>query len=930
MTIRGRILIACLVMSAITAALGAYATLGIKNAGVLVEKTFDESLMSINYARAAAADFAEMRATFARQWIATSPEMRVSLNSEMERLAASLSQDLKIAAERSQSTRASRAAENVQHAVDAWIGMCQRLLDGTKLDVNWDTLDHFSTKVDDQIDLLVNYTAGDGFLYRQKARAAVSRDVQLNIIGTALALLLLAGVAWALARRIVGPVAVASRVAERIAAGELDVAVPRGSADELGALLTAMGVMRDNIKAMMEREVEQRRSAQARLADALECSQEGVVVADASGTIVLANAQAADFLGVSPSLLKPGTPLSRLEPALRGAGEASQILFRRDKELQATSDTLMADGRWLRLSRSPTRDEGFIVLCSDISRLKKQEWSLRESNLLLDAALENMSQGLCLYDAHDRLEVFNRRFLEIFRLPRDQIKPGITFREVLEASIASANHSGKSVEQLLAEHAEIVGIKSLSPHLYELSNGRVVSCLYSPTADGRWVATYEDVTERRQAEAKIMHMARHDALTNLPNRVMFQDKMEQALSRGDALAVMFLDLDRFKSVNDSLGHPVGDALLCAVTERLQRTVPAADIVARLGGDEFAIVHGQVSPADVSEIASKLIDALNEPFEVVGHQVVIGTSIGIAMAPADGSEPDQLLRNADMALYRAKADGRGTYHFFQAEMDAQMQERRKLELDLRKALLAEQFELYYQPLVEVESGQISGFEALLRWNHPERGVITPDNFIPVAEEIGLIVPLGDWVLKQACHDAASWPSKLTVAVNLSAVQFRNPMLALSVVSALGQSGLPASRLELEITESVLLQDDRTVLDTLHQFRDLGVRICMDDFGTGYSSLSYLRSFPFDKIKIDRSFTRELGKANDCVVIIRAVIRLGSSLGMITTAEGVETEEQLEILRAEGCMQVQGYLFSQPVQVSAIPELLRLSRPRVRAA
>jgi len=930
MTIRGRILVAFLVMSIITAALGAYAGMGIRNAGVLVDKTFDESLMSINYARAAAADFAAMRAAFARQWIAADPEMRAALDTEIDKLSTSLSGDIKIAAERSQSVRATRAADNVHRAVNAWKDICERLLDGSRLDVNWETLDRYAAKVDDQIDLLVNYTAGDGFLYRQSARATVARDVQLNIAGTALALLLSALVAWALARRIVGPVAVASNVAARIAAGKLDVAVPKGSADELGALLAAMGVMRDNIKAMMDREVAQRRSAQARLADALECSQEGVVVVDAKDGIVLANAQAADLLGVPSHLLKPGTPLSQLEPALRGAADAARLLIRRDKDLQATGETLMADGRWLRISRSATRDDGFIVLCSDISRLKTQEWSLRETNLLLDAALENMSQGLCLYDAQNRLEVFNRRFLEIFRLPRDRIKPGIAYREVLEISVTVNNHPGKTVDQLLAEQHEARDHNAMSPYLYEFSDGRVISCLYTPTSDGRWVATYEDITERRQAEAKIIHMARHDALTNLPNRVLFRDKMIQALDGGDELAVMFLDLDRFKGVNDSLGHSVGDALLCAVTERLQRVVPGAATVARLGGDEFAIVHSKVSPTETSELAARIIDALVEPFDVHGHQVIIGTSIGIAMAPADGNEPDQLLRNADMALYRAKAEGRGTYHFFQSEMDAQMQERRKLELDLRKALTAEQFELYYQPLVDVASGEVSGFEALIRWNHPERGVVAPDAFISVAEEIGLIVPLGDWVLKQACRDAATWPANHTVAVNLSAVQFRNSTLALSVVSALGQSGLAPSRLELEITESVLLQDDRAVLEALHQFRDLGVRICMDDFGTGYSSLSYLRSFPFDKIKIDRSFVRELGKKDDCVAIIRAVLGLGSNLGMVTTAEGVETEEQLDILRAEGCMQVQGYLFSRPIPAPGISALLRQLEPRIRAA
>ncbi len=930
MTIRGRILVAFLIMSVITAAVGGYAVMGIKNAGVLVDKTFDESLMSINYARAAATDFAGMRAAFARRWIANDPRLRAAFDTETDNLGVSLSQDLKIAAARSQSVRAVRAAENVQRAVDAWKSICQRLIDGTKRDTNWDTLDHYADRVDDQIDLLVNYTAGDGFLYRQSARATVAHDVQLTIAGIALALLLSAVVAWGVARRVVGPVAAASRVAERIAAGKLDVAVPRGSDDELGALLKAMAVMRDNIKAMMDLEVEQRRSAQSRLADAVQCSQEGVVVVDAGDCIVLANAQAADFLGVAPDLLNPGTPLARLEPALQGTTDVADMLIRHDDDVQATGDILMADGRWLRISRSPTHDGGFIVLCSDISRLKTQERSLRETNLLLDAALENMSQGLCLFDAEKRIEVFNRRYLEIFKLPSDRIKPGISLKEVLEISVACGNHPNETVEQVQGEYLQRQSESAYQPYTYQFADGRVVSCLYSPTGDGRWVATYEDVTERQQAEAKIMHMARHDALTNLPNRVLFKDKMEQALARGDEFAVMFLDLDRFKSVNDSLGHPIGDALLCAVTERLQRVVSDADTVARLGGDEFAIVQSKASPTHASELAAQIIDALVEPFDVRGHQVIIGTSIGIALAPADGTEPDQLLRNADMALYRAKAEGRGAYHFFQPEMDAQMQERRRLELDLRKALVAEQFELHYQPLVDIASGEVSGFEALLRWNHPERGMVGPDVFIPVAEEIGLIVPLGDWVLRQACRDAVKWPERLTVAVNLSAVQFRNPTLALSVMSALGQSGLAASRLELEITETVLLQENRAVLDALHQFRKLGVRICMDDFGTGYSSLSYLRSFPFDKIKIDRSFIRELGKENDCVVIIRAVMRLGSSLGMITTAEGVETEQQLEILRAEGCMQAQGYLFSRPRPVTEIAAMLKKIQPRIRAA
>jgi diguanylate cyclase (GGDEF)-like protein len=520
--------------------------------------------------------------------------------------------------------------------------------------------------------------------------------------------------------------------------------------------------------------------------------------------------------------------------------------------------------------------------------------------------------------------VVNRRFCEIFRLPRSKVRPGIRFQDVLELSVAAGNHPGSNVAELLGEQVEFYGRHANGTYFHELSGDRVVASMHRPTSDGGWVVTYEDVTERRQAEAKIIHMARHDALTNLPNRILFHEQMKQALSRGDregTLAVLYLDLDRFKGVNDTLGHPVGDALLCAVTDRLRMLVRGRDMVARLGGDEFAIVQvGAPQPTGATILATRVIEAIAEPFYIEGNQIVIGTSIGVAVASTDGNEPDLLLRNADMALYRAKADGRGTYHFFQPEMDAQMQARRVLELDLRRALAVGEFELHYQPLVDVATSEVNGFEALVRWNHPTRGVVSPAEFIPLAEEIGLIVPLGEWVMRQACSEAAKWGSDLSVAINLSPAQFRNHTLVLSVLSALGGSGLSATRLELEITEMVLLHDTANVLEALHQLRQLGVRISMDDFGTGYSSLSYLRSFPFDKIKIDRSFVAELGKKNDCVAIIRAVTGLGGSLGMATTAEGVETHEQLEILRSEGCTQVQGYLFGRPRPAEQIPELL----------
>jgi diguanylate cyclase (GGDEF)-like protein len=424
-------------------------------------------------------------------------------------------------------------------------------------------------------------------------------------------------------------------------------------------------------------------------------------------------------------------------------------------------------------------------------------------------------------------------------------------------------------------------------------------------------------------------MARHDALTNLPNRTLFRERLERALQlakRGDHLAVFCLDLDHFKEINDSLGHPVGDALLNEVAARLRGCITESDTVARLGGDEFAIVQlrSNCEPTAVAALASQIVEIVAAPYEIEGHHLVIGVSIGISLAPDDGNNPDDLLKNADLALYRAKADGRGTYRFFEAGMDARVQARRLLERDLRFALRREEFEVHYQPIRDLATDETVVFEALVRWNHPERGLIVPTHFIPIAEETSLIVQLGDWVLRRACRDAAGWSKAAAVAVNLSPVQFRNPNLAASVKAALTESGLPAYRLELEITESVLLQNSETTLAVLHELRAHGVKISLDDFGTGYSSLSYLRSFPFDKIKIDRSFVSELATRDDSMAIVRAVAGLGRSLGMVTTAEGVENAEQLELLRREGCTQAQGYLFSKPRPASEVERLLAGAR------
>jgi diguanylate cyclase (GGDEF)-like protein len=429
---------------------------------------------------------------------------------------------------------------------------------------------------------------------------------------------------------------------------------------------------------------------------------------------------------------------------------------------------------------------------------------------------------------------------------------------------------------------------------------------------------------RRNLE-RIAHLAHFDALTDLPNRVLFRRELQEALARArradEETAVLCIDLDHFKTVNDTLGHPVGDALLQAVADRLRHCVREGDSVARLGGDEFAVVQaGPNLPAGAGELADRVVAAMAEPFVIQGHQVVIGASVGIAIAPTDAHQPDELLKKADMALYRVKAEGRGGFHFFEKAMDERLQARRTLELDLRHAVAAGEFELHFQPLMNLATGRVGCCEALLRWASPQRGLVSPADFIPLAEEIGLIVPLGEWVLREACRQAAEWPSHVRVAVNISPAQFRSRNLLGVVMSALAASGLEAERLELEITESVLLQDNAANLAVLHSLRDVGVRISMDDFGTGYSSLSYLRSFPFDKIKIDQSFVRDLPTDPDAMAIVRAVTGLGASLGMSTTAEGVETADQLEELKRQGCDEIQGYLISRPVPAAQIAYLL----------
>jgi diguanylate cyclase (GGDEF)-like protein len=539
------------------------------------------------------------------------------------------------------------------------------------------------------------------------------------------------------------------------------------------------------------------------------------------------------------------------------------------------------------------------------------------SQLQLDPGFYSVESGVALWDAADRLIFANRRVAKILGIASDRLVVGLEFQAFIRLVVETGHLEGRDVDEVYELAISLVRRHAPVTCDELLSSGRIVRVSYRPLDIGGWLVDYEDVTASQRAQAEVAFLAGHDMLTKLGNRALFLERLREALARIGDVAVLYLDLDRFKDVNDTLGHPTGDMLLSMVGRRLNNCFRQSDTVARLGGDEFAVV---LTPGlrDAAESAARhLIEVLTRPFSVGNEEIVIGTSVGIAMAPANGTDPHGLLMNADLALYAAKADGRGTYRFFEQRMGDRLQARRSIENDLRTAVAHEELDLFYQPLVRVGSGDVVSFEALMRWRHPVRGLIQPTEFIPSAESSRLIIPLGAWAIRRACMDLARLPANLRVAINLSPVQFRSGDLVHTVRDSLKAAGVAPHRLELEITETTLMKDAEAAARILSEFRSLGVRIALDDFGTGYSSLSYLRKFPFDKIKIDKVYIDDIGRSASSDAIVRAVTGIASSLGIQTVAEGVESHEQYDRVQQEGCDQIQGYLFGRPTPVTDVP-------------
>jgi diguanylate cyclase (GGDEF)-like protein len=692
----------------------------------------------------------------------------------------------------------------------------------------------------------------------------------------------------------------------------------------------------------LQRLAEQNRILDAALAHMIQ----GVAIFDAEQRLIVSNRRYAEIYDFPASLLLPRTHFTELvaycikqnQYALNPPAEYQPD---RIEEALSVPDAVQrfADGRFIAVSRRPMQSGGWVTTHEDITEreqlhsklreqhelVKERETELRLRNMQFGVAINNMIEGFCFFDKEQRLLICNDRFVEMYGLQPGSVYPGITLQEIMKLRYEAGSFPAMTLDEYYSSRNKVALGNAPSDTEVELTNGKIFEIHHRPMPDGGWVATHEDITQRRRVEARIAHLAHHDALTDLPNRVLLMSRLSAALQRvaqGKSIALHVFDLDHFKNVNDTLGHPIGDKLLQTVSERLRGVVREVDTVARTGGDEFAIVQANPKQySDATLMAERIIATISAPYQISGHQILIGTSVGIAVAPSDGETGEELIRNADLALYRSKAQGRGTYRFFERGMDAELQIRRALEADLRKALISGEFELHYQPIVNIPSRRITSCEALLRWRHPQKGMIMPDTFIPLAEEVGIIIPLGEWVIREACKVAAHWPDDVRLSVNLSPNQFRNADLCQVVISALAASGISPERVQLEVTETVLLSNNEATLVTFNRLHGIGIRIAIDDFGAGYSSLSYLQKFQFDNIKIDRCFVKDITHSVTSRSIVRAIVAIANGLGMVSTAEGVETEEQQAILLAEGCSEMQGYLFSQPLLPDQFMQLLR---------
>ncbi len=680
---------------------------------------------------------------------------------------------------------------------------------------------------------------------------------------------------------------------------------------------------------------------------AINSMSQGLCAFDGDKRLIICNRSYAEIYSLPKKLTRPGTRFvdilsHRIKNGLIPEGETAQSHKANRMELVESQSIErkfieFENNRFIYVLKNPMPGGGWIGVIQDVTEeqqkedlIKQRSRDLKLQNLRFEAAVKNMAQGLAMFDAEHRLVICNDQYIKLYNLSEKLTRPGTPFADITAHHVRMGMVPEGREDDFPENIKELIKDGGCKKSILEMANGSHVSVNYQSVGDGGWVSTHEDVTERQLNEARIRYMARHDALTDLPNRTCFNEEMERAESRirrGDRLALLCIDLDKFKVINDTYGHGVGDEVLFQVASRLKAGKREHEIIARMGGDEFMLLAGPASSAEsVARIAQRILHDLGKPLLVDGHEFMIGTSIGIAMAPEDGKDGATLMKHADMALYRAKGEGRRSYRFFKKGMDDAIQQRHKLGSDLREALELGQFKLVYQPVLELASNRVSCCEASLLWEHPERGILLPEQFMPVAEEAGLIPRLSSWALRAVCEAAGEWPKGVRVAFNLSLSQINCPRAAENIASILKATRFDPGRLELEVSEEILSKKTKTKLGVLQQLRSMGVRICMDKFGAGFSFLGNLGAFSFDKIKIDRSLINEIDVRRENREIVKAIISLGSALGIVTTAGGLDHEAQLDIVSEYGCNEVQGHLFSPAMPAGSIGELLRTIETR----
>lgn len=654
---------------------------------------------------------------------------------------------------------------------------------------------------------------------------------------------------------------------------------------------------------------------------------QGLCLFDTDKRLVISNNRFQEMYDLPDELVRPGTHLGRILQFFEDRGDVNEMNVDHHLRLipnEQNQNYEPADGRVINIQRTATPDGGWVATHEDVTVKKRGEKLLTEKaaeleamNVRFDAALNNMSQGLCMFDAEQKVVVSIARYGEIYHLGHDQIKPGTSLRQILQYRQEKGTNFAVVPEAYLEKNGRA------AKEVRELADGRVVAITRQQMPDGGWITTHEDITDRARNEKRIAFLAQHDLLTGLANRALFAEKLDDAAKRlarhGISFTVLMLDLDKFKNVNDTLGHPAGDRLLVEVAQRLRSSLRDTDVLARLGGDEFAIIQENEKSQSQGAIALalRIIGLIEQPFDLGGHRVNVGTSIGIAFAPEHGADAETLLQKADVALYAAKSGGRNDFRVFQPELTEAADVQRSMEGELRDAIDRNEFELHYQPIVDTRTRRISGVEAFVRWHHPSRGLLGPGQFLPLAESTGLMLPLGEWILQQACLDAAAWPSHIRIAVNISAAQFSKGNLFDIVLCTLIDSGLSPQRLELEIADTSLLEKDQAAnLLTIRQLKNLGVSIVLDDSGAGYSSANYLAGFPFDKIKIDKSVAQGFANRRDCAAVVASVLALAHGLEIATAAKGIENNAQYEALLAAGVDFAQGYLLGRPVPHSEL--------------